>query len=96
MSIWLDRGAFDRIGWSGFGWTGLGWAQSFEAPRARLFKTRLLLLPLALLFAAGVWLVMSGSRGGMTGSGTPTLAAAMVQSSDDPVPQAISYDPLPR
>jgi hypothetical protein len=94
MSIWLDRGAFDRIGWSGFGWTGLGWAQSFEAPRARLFKTRLLLLPLALLFAAGVWLVMSGSRGGMTGSGTPTLAAAMVQSSDDPVPQAISYDPF--
>jgi hypothetical protein len=51
-----DRGAFDRIGWSGFGWTGIGWAQSFEAPRARLFKTRLLLLPLALLFAAGIWL----------------------------------------
>jgi hypothetical protein len=37
---------------------------------------------------------MSGSRGGMTGSGTPTLATAMVQSSDDPVPQAISYDPF--
>jgi hypothetical protein len=99
MSTGLDRIASDRIGWSGFGWTRIGVLQSSDASRARLFKARLfkarlLLLSLALAAAGGTWLVMSGSRGGITGGGTPTLAAAMVQPSDDPVPQAIAYDPF--
>jgi hypothetical protein len=92
MSTGLDRIASDRIGWSGFGWTRIGVLQSSDASRARLFKARLfkarlLLLSLALAAAGRTWLVMSGSRGGITGGGTPTLAAAMVQPSDDPVSQ---------
>jgi len=49
-------------------------------------------VPLTLAVAAGTWLVMSGSRGGIAGSAAPTLAALAVQPSDDPQP--VAYDPF--
>jgi hypothetical protein len=100
MSTGLDRIAFDRIGWGGPGWTWIGtWvglSQSPEAPPARLFRTRLVLLPVALMVAAGVWLVMSGSRGGIAGDGpaNPALAAVAVQAAGDPVSREVAYDPF--
>ena len=105
MSTGLDRIGFDRMGWGRFSRTVIGRSQSSEASPARFanrfVKTRLLLLPLALVAAAGGWLVMSGSRGGIAGSGTtnpattdPTLAAVAVQPSDDTVPHEVVYDPF--
>src|SRR5208337_112270 len=66
----IDHIGLDRIGGGGrFGWTGIGLSQWTEASQTRLSRTRLLMVPFALLAAAGVWLVMSGSRGGVAGSG---------------------------
>ena len=98
MSVGLDRFALDRIIWGGFGSTGVGLPQSSEqqSSRARFFKTRLLLLPLPLVAAVGVWLVMSGSRGGIAESelsGDPVAAVAPAPPADQ-APREVAYDPF--
>lgn len=94
--IRFDRIRFERISWGGFGGIGIGLPQWSEASRARFFKTRLLLLPLALLAAIGAWLVMPGSRGGIAGrepAGTPAAAIAAPPPAD-PAPRDVAYDPF--
>ena len=96
MSTGLDRIIFDRVIWAKFGWTSTGLLQLSRATRARFFKTRLLLLPLALLAAGGAWLEMSGSRGSIAErkpAATP-VAVVAVPPPADPAPREVAYDPF--
>ena len=85
----------DRIGWGRFRWTGINLSHRGVGTQARLSRARFVVLPLALVVAAGGGLVMSGSRGGVAEPKMAQPAAALAPTPEsEPATGNASYDPL--
>jgi hypothetical protein len=86
----------DRIVWRSFGWHGSAVTDGAEGKPARFSKLKYAIVPAALLATAGVWLAMSGSRGGVAQPQSvepQQLAAAPMLQTKLAVREA-GYDPL--